>query len=358
MSGTILAKPLTPAEAMLTGRTRAWGALCIAGAAGVPATWPAMLGTAGDRRDIEAMVDRLETACLAERCEDGVRLTARGLEAAAETRRIGGCPAIVQDDPHDWYQRAWTAMRIADRWTLQDIEPHALPPAADSLQRYARELRRLKAIRQVAVRRQGAALWPVYMVLPGSPPRAPREPGKPGRREIDPDRPWRRRAWSACTRLGAAGDGFTAADVATATRVSHRRAARLLAELVDVQALGRERGQQSEYVYHLLPYPKHRVQAVLRRSDRIEGRLPWREAIWSALAGGRGLTVHDAAEIGEVSHASAYRFLAAGVDAGAVVYGALESLERTYRAAPSSGPDLPAAMMAPSARSEVARADG
>ena len=327
---------IRPYDAMLIGRARAWGALCMAAAGGAAARWETMVGRNGDRADVERLVARLEATGLAVADDDGVRLTERGVEAAGRTRREGVVPHVVQDDPADWRQRAWTSMRIRGVFTAADVATACDGPSANAVQRYCRDLARAGYLKERGHESRGpVARWKQYVLVRDDGPKAPALSGPERTRETDEGRPWRRRAWSALWRLGAAGEGVGAVAVSAAARVPHHLAAGLLEELHEAGAVVREREGLAtggwQWLYALVDGARELSEPVLVRSDVYDGRATWRHRVWAELVARGALTVADAAAAGGVPESTAYRLLDAAASAG--------YLERRRRASGRTGPD-------------------
>ncbi len=310
---------LRPYDAMLIGRARAWAALCMAAAAESAATWDRMAGDREDRTDLERLVSRLVAAGMAERTEAGVRLVGRGLDAAAETRRSGGVPAAVQDDPLDWRQRAWTSMRIRRRFTMADVQAAAGAPSLDVVQKMCRELARAGILRRDGVQQRGRrAAWAVYLVMRDVGPHVPAAAARSQTRETDVARPWRRRAWSALWRLASGGVAVRVAELSAGARVPYPTAHTFLSELREagaVVALPDPEGGNA-LVYALVPSARELAASVVKRSDTQARQAKWRRDVWRVLFNERVMTAALAAEVSGAGRTTAGRFLEACVDAG------------------------------------------
>ena len=306
-----LYRNLKPYDAMLIGRARAWGVLCMAAAGEQDASLDRMVGSRGDRGDVERLVTRLETMGYVERSGDAVALTPRGQDATAATRRSGVVPRVVQDDPSDWRQRAWTSVRIRKRFTVADVAGAADAPSVDAVSKYLRDLVELGHLRRDGFESRGRyGRWAVYRLVDDPGPAAPERVPRTQEREHDDERPWRRRAWSALWRLCPAGGSATVAELAAAARVPAVSAGKLLAELHGLDALVRELDGQA-YRYALTPRARERAEPALRRSDRPAGRAEWRRRAWRALLDAGRTTARETAEVGPCALNTARQWLAA-----------------------------------------------
>ncbi|MEO0558199.1 MAG: FaeA/PapI family transcriptional regulator [Bacteroidota bacterium] len=275
----------------LTNRARVWAALCWASRTGEVA--PDAKIYVRDREDVDRLLDRLAACGLAERVEGGVQLTEKGCEAARRTLASGRVPDVVMHDATAWRQRAWQSMRIHRRFTAAQIAATCDGPSVPAVQRYCRELVDLAVLRSDGGREIR------YTLARDIGPDAPRKSSAPGAKETDPTRPWRRRVWTSCRRLGQDGSGIRAIEVAVASGVSQDGAHRLLEELTNVGALvrcTREGGPPGgrRWVYSLTPNADDLATPVVTRQH-------WRERAWDhLLRATTPVTTHELADVAGV----------------------------------------------------------
>ncbi|MEM8601838.1 MAG: hypothetical protein AAGF99_18120 [Bacteroidota bacterium] len=369
---------------ILTARAKVWAALCRHRHAETGPTSPIakerLLRYTADVEDGHRLLDRLAGAGLILVTEAKVSLTSRGLRAVETMLQTGQVPAIVMQDPADWRQRAWTAMRIHRSFTARDIATILPEPSYEAVQRYCKELVDAGILRLDGTSTVGRRRYTRYRLIRNVGPDHPRLNPTARRRETDPDRPWRRRAWSAMLRLGAAGQGFSSLDVSAAAQVSDWQARELLRALLDAGAINRPAKQPLDgggwvWLYALAEGGQQAARPVLRH----RGLSDWKPEAWELLINAtEPVTPSMVAELTGCSDLRAHLLLEAAVGEGFARHLAVEgttqfdgngylpteeapetlpSLLLTYASRPVRGRGAEASADAPDASAEDASAE-
>ena len=325
---------MTAYDMRLTNRARIWGLLCARSRAGRPAPERRLL--ARDESDGRRLLARLRLAGLAEPAGGDApvwRLTEAGLRAAERTMMAGLTPRCVMDDPSDWYQRAWTAMRIHRRFTSADIAASADAPSDAAVRRYLRRLADGGVLARDA--RRDAAGRAVYVVVRDAGPEAPHTRPRVVRRRLD----WRGTVWLAARALGWGGAGFTADEVARASAASAPSVRALLGRLVAAGALVAERvhghgaHQQTAERYALADVAE--AAAVLDSAPMPPEEAALARARAVASAGARGLTAAELRDVTGAGRDVVRRWVAAALEAGEL---AASNPDPARRASGAGGP--------------------